>query len=47
MRLTRIGEPGAERPAIVDGDGVPRDLSDVVDDIDGTVFTTGGHRPDS
>lgn len=42
MRLTRIGQQGAERPAIVDGDGIPHDLSGVVDDIDGTLFSTGG-----
>jgi 2-keto-4-pentenoate hydratase/2-oxohepta-3-ene-1,7-dioic acid hydratase in catechol pathway len=26
MRLLRIGEPGAERPAILDGEGTARDL---------------------
>lgn len=42
MRLTRIGEPGAERAAIVDEEGVPRDLSGVVEDVNGTMFATGG-----
>ena len=35
MKLLRIGEAGYERPAILDGEGKPRDLSSVVDDIAG------------
>jgi 2,4-diketo-3-deoxy-L-fuconate hydrolase len=42
MRLARYGHPGKERPAILDDDGVPRDLSGVVDDIGGMVLTRDG-----
>ena len=35
MKLLRVGPPGAERPALLDQDGVLRDLSALVDDIDG------------
>ncbi|MFH8370281.1 fumarylacetoacetate hydrolase family protein [Streptomyces sp. NPDC018031] len=35
MKLLRVGPAGAERPALLDGDGVLRDLSDSVRDIDG------------
>jgi len=41
MRLVRVGPPGAERPAVVDADGVIRDLSTVTTDIDGP-FLGGG-----
>jgi 2,4-diketo-3-deoxy-L-fuconate hydrolase len=33
MRLLRVGDPGKERPAIMDSDGALRDLSGVVSDI--------------
>jgi 2-keto-4-pentenoate hydratase/2-oxohepta-3-ene-1,7-dioic acid hydratase in catechol pathway len=33
MKLVRYGRPGAERPGLVDADGVLRDLSRAVDDI--------------
>jgi 2-keto-4-pentenoate hydratase/2-oxohepta-3-ene-1,7-dioic acid hydratase in catechol pathway len=33
MKLVRYGEPGRERPALLDTDGVLRDLSGVVPDI--------------
>ncbi|WP_354677299.1 fumarylacetoacetate hydrolase family protein [Cupriavidus plantarum] len=33
MKLVRIGNPGAERPGLVDGDGRVRDLSGVIGDI--------------
>jgi 2,4-didehydro-3-deoxy-L-rhamnonate hydrolase len=33
MKLVRYGNPGKEKPGIVDGDGKLRDLSGVVDDI--------------
>jgi 2,4-didehydro-3-deoxy-L-rhamnonate hydrolase len=33
MKLLRIGEPGAERPAVLDADGIARDLSGVVADF--------------
>ena len=35
MKLLRVGEPGQEKPAILDADGKARDLSSVVDDIGG------------
>ncbi|MDO3384938.1 fumarylacetoacetate hydrolase family protein [Gilvimarinus sp. SDUM040013] len=40
MKLLRVGEPGAERPAIVDSDGKYRDLSSVVADIDGAALSS-------
>jgi 2-keto-4-pentenoate hydratase/2-oxohepta-3-ene-1,7-dioic acid hydratase in catechol pathway len=42
MRLMRIGEPGAERPVLLDADGVHRDLSGVTPDIDGRFLGAGG-----
>lgn len=42
MRLSRIGEPGAERPAIVDDKGLARDLSGIVDAIDGAMLGSDG-----
>lgn len=38
MKLARVGEPGAERPAIVDSEGRYRDLSAHVADIGGTAL---------
>ncbi|MDT0475909.1 fumarylacetoacetate hydrolase family protein [Streptomyces sp. DSM 41014] len=38
MKLLRVGTTGAERPALLDADGVLRDLTGVVGDIDGTVL---------
>jgi 2-keto-4-pentenoate hydratase/2-oxohepta-3-ene-1,7-dioic acid hydratase in catechol pathway len=38
MKLLRVGPAGAERPALLDRDGVPRDLSGLVPDIDGTLL---------
>ncbi|MEU6979537.1 MULTISPECIES: fumarylacetoacetate hydrolase family protein [unclassified Streptomyces] len=35
MKLLRVGPPGAERPALLDQNGTLRDLSALVDDIDG------------
>lgn len=35
MKLLRVGLPGEENPAILDADGVIRDLSGVIDDIAG------------
>jgi 2-keto-4-pentenoate hydratase/2-oxohepta-3-ene-1,7-dioic acid hydratase in catechol pathway len=43
MKLLRIGEPGAERPAVLDDAGVARDLSGVVADF-GPAFFAGGGR---
>jgi 2-keto-4-pentenoate hydratase/2-oxohepta-3-ene-1,7-dioic acid hydratase in catechol pathway len=34
MKLARVGKPGAERPVVMDDEGVWRDLSGVADDID-------------
>lgn len=42
MKLLRIGAPGDERPAILDGSGVARDLGGIVDDISSDVLTPGG-----
>ncbi|EAU41707.1 fumarylacetoacetate hydrolase family protein [Fulvimarina pelagi HTCC2506] len=42
MKLLRIGEPGAERPAILDGAGKARDLSGIVADIAGEALTPDG-----
>ena len=42
MKLMRVGEKGAEKPALRDGGGVLRDLSGVVADIAGTTLTAGG-----
>ncbi len=35
MKLLRYGDPGAEKPGLLDADGHIRDLSDVIPDIDG------------
>lgn len=42
MRLLRYGPKGLERPGILDGSGVIRDLSDHVDDIAGDVLRCDG-----
>ena len=42
MKLLRVGPKGAEKPAILDDDGKVRDLSGVVDDIDGSVLSDEG-----
>lgn len=41
MKLARYGEPGLERPALVEKDGTLRDLSEHVDDITGRAFDAG------
>ncbi|MBV2354435.1 fumarylacetoacetate hydrolase family protein [Streptomyces sp. J2-1] len=38
MKLLRVGPAGAERPALLDADGMVRDLSGVVADIDGALL---------
>ena len=38
MKLLRVGTAGSETPALLDADGVLRDLSGVVTDIDGTLL---------
>ncbi|MFG1805919.1 fumarylacetoacetate hydrolase family protein [Streptomyces sp. NPDC049040] len=42
MKLLRVGPAGAERPALLDHDGVLRDLGGVVADIDGTLLADAG-----
>lgn len=39
MKLLRVGEPGAEKPAILDAAGSARDLSAIVADISGVTLT--------
>ncbi|MGW3284415.1 fumarylacetoacetate hydrolase family protein [Streptomyces sp. NPDC001002] len=41
MKLLRVGTAGAEKPALLDAEGVLRDLSGVVSDIDGSVLADG------
>jgi 2-keto-4-pentenoate hydratase/2-oxohepta-3-ene-1,7-dioic acid hydratase in catechol pathway len=38
VKLLRVGSAGAERPALLDGDGVLRDLSGLVPDVDGALL---------
>ena len=42
MKLMRHGAPGAEKPGMVDADGVQRDLSGHVDDITGAAIGEAG-----
>lgn len=42
MKLLRYGEPGAEKPGILDASGTIRDLSGVVGDIAGDALTSAG-----
>ena len=39
MKLVRFGQPGAEKPGLVDADGTLRDLSDHVADISGATLS--------
>lgn len=39
MKLVRYGQPGTERPGILDRDGAIRDLGGVIQDIDGSALT--------
>ncbi|MEU9980118.1 fumarylacetoacetate hydrolase family protein [Streptomyces sp. NPDC050856] len=39
MKLMRVGTAGAERPALLDRDGIARDLSALVADIDGDLLS--------
>jgi 2-keto-4-pentenoate hydratase/2-oxohepta-3-ene-1,7-dioic acid hydratase in catechol pathway len=41
MKLVRIGERGAERPAVLDKDGVARDVSETAADFGPAFFATG------
>ncbi len=47
MKLARIGEPGAERPAALHDDGTWRDLSGVVADVDGALLGGGSAALDA
>ena len=38
MKLVRYGDTGAERPGLIDPEGVLRDLSDHVTDINASVL---------
>jgi len=42
MKLLRVGTAGAERPALLDAHGTLRDLSGIVDDIDGALLADDG-----
>ena len=42
MKLVRYGAPGAEKPGLIDAEGVLRDLSGQVDDISGEVLSDAG-----
>lgn len=42
MKLVRYGAVGAEKPGIMDADGVLRDLTDIVRDIDGSTLSPAG-----
>ncbi|GGD36844.1 fumarylacetoacetate hydrolase family protein [Aureimonas glaciei] len=42
MRLVRFGEPGAEKPGLIDADHVLRDLSGEIDDIAGDHLSRAG-----
>jgi 2,4-diketo-3-deoxy-L-fuconate hydrolase len=42
MKLVRYGEPGQERPGLLDGEGRIRDLSGVIDDVAGEHLTAAG-----
>ena len=39
MKLLRIGQVGSETPAIIDDSGIIRDLSSIVDDINGDILS--------
>ena len=42
MKLLRVGEAGAERPAVLDDNGVARDLSGIIADFSPAFFAGGG-----
>ena len=33
MKLCRVGEPGLEKPAVIDKDNIIRDLSTIISDL--------------
>ncbi|MEV6164906.1 fumarylacetoacetate hydrolase family protein [Streptomyces sp. NPDC052052] len=42
MKLLRVGEPGAEMPAVLDEEGAAYTLTGLTTDIDGTFLASGG-----
>lgn len=42
MKLMRVGAQGQEKPALLDSDGIIRDLSAHIDDISGAVLSDSG-----
>ena len=42
MKLLRYGQPGAEKPGILDSDGAIRDLSGVIPDVAGAAISPEG-----
>lgn len=44
MKLCRYGEPGAEKPGLIDSNGALRDLSGVIGDIGAEVLSRDGLR---
>lgn len=42
MKLLRVGEPGAERQAVLDAGGIARDVSSVSEDFGPAFFAAGG-----
>lgn len=40
MKLLRYGEPGAEKPGILDKDGNIRSLDHIIDDVDGSTLSS-------
>ncbi|MFF7245756.1 fumarylacetoacetate hydrolase family protein [Embleya sp. NPDC008237] len=46
MKLVRVGAPGCERPAVLEADGILRDLSAVVPDIDAALLADLSVLPD-
>src|ERR1700748_3095948 len=42
MKLVRFGNPGQEKPGVLDTDGTIRDLSQHVSDFDPPFFANGG-----
>jgi 2-keto-4-pentenoate hydratase/2-oxohepta-3-ene-1,7-dioic acid hydratase in catechol pathway len=44
MKLLRYGPPGEEKPALLASDGTVRDLSGIIQDVDGACVTPDGLR---
>jgi 2,4-diketo-3-deoxy-L-fuconate hydrolase len=42
MKLLRYGEPGSEKPGLLDASGTIRDLTGIISDIDGSAVTPEG-----